>query len=223
MPLRYLAYTCALIPTITVHITLFIAVLGDNLHPCLPYWSHCHSISATGRQYPEFFVFKGLMIPTATLMLVYWTLQYRWLSRMQGIKKGCSTIFTLGITASTALIIYTLTLGAAGEPYALARRIGVILFFAFTAFAHLLLAVRLKKSKLPDPRLSQATEQLYMVCMLLIGIGLLSSLLGFFWDGYQYWDNAFEWWFAALMMMQFYCAGKLWRYSDYRANDSLKQ
>ena len=223
MPLESCSLTHAhCIPTVTVHLTLFISIWGDNLHGCLPYWSHCHSISATGRQYPEFFVFKGLMLPVATLMLLYWPLQYRWLSQLHSSTRNGITVLLLGQIAALALIVYTLTLGAVGEPYALARRIGVVLFFAFTAFAHLLLALSLKKKPV-IPRLHPPTAKLLFVCLLLIAVGLISSLLGFLWEGYQYWDNAFEWWFAGLMMMQFYYSGKLWERSGFRVNISLKQ
>ena len=222
MPLSSLAYACALIPTITVHLTLGVALWSDNLHACIPYWSYCHSISATGRQYPEFFIFKGLMLPAATLMVMYWYALYRWMEPIAAKKVSLKAVLWLGLIASLALIVYTLTLGAIGEPYALARRIGVILFFAFTAFAHLLFAAQLYQVKTLHPRVSTVCKQLLRVCQVLIVIGLLSSLLGFFWSGYKNWDNAFEWWFALLMMGQFVLVGRLWANSHYQLTLSLK-
>lgn len=194
----------------------------DNLHGCLPYWSHCHSISATGRQYPEFFIFKGLMIPTATLMVLYWIAMFNWMLGVGLTRLSKLTIVTLGLIASVALTIYTLTLGAIGEPYALARRIGVILFFAFTAFAHLLLAAKLINRAGGETPTNVYSRKLLTICNLLIIIGVLSSLLGFFWSGYDNWDNAFEWWFALLMMVQFVYVGRLWSESDYQLTFTVK-
>lgn len=204
------AYLCAFAPIISVHLTLALAMSFDNLSTCIPYWSHCHSISATGRQYPEFFFFKGLMIPVAILMLGYWLLMRAWLTRLQLMNRQAQVLVTFGVVACIALIIYCVTLGAVGEPYALARRIGVVLFFALTSFAHLLLLARLSKSCYLKQISDFPIRALNVMCIFLLVIGIFSAFLGFLWQGYEDWDNAFEWWFALLMMSQFYLVGRIW-------------
>lgn len=218
MKLYKLAYACAILPIVSVHITLFTAFVFENLHGCNPYWRQCHSISATGRQYPEFFIFKGLMIPIAVLMMGYWFALHRWLGSIQAASIssiGHKWILCLGVIAAMAMIVYTVTLGAVGEPYALARRIGVILFFAFSAFAHLLLLRVLNQRPLLELGLKADYQLLFRFCIGLIVVGCVSAILGFFWEPYQFWDNAFEWWFALLLMGQFFVVGKMWRRTSY--------
>lgn len=209
------AYLCVLLPLLTVHTTLIIAVFIGNLDPCIPYWSECHSISSTGRQIPEFFVFKALMIPTAVAMMLYWGLLRIWLIRI-GVKETGNLIIGLGMIAGVALIVYTVTLGAAGEPYALARRIGVVLFFAFSAFAHLLLLKKLSKEVLTKNHLIGNYKKLFRACMGLLILGIASAIFGFMWEGYNRWDNALEWWFSLLLMGQFYLVGQMWDKTGFR-------
>lgn len=215
MQLSRLAFCCALLPILTVHTTLFLALSGGNLHQCLPYWSDCHSISATGRQYPEFFVFKALMIPTACLMGAYWYALNVWLRAMLSPKAG--RILLLGTLAWVALIVYTVTLGAVGEPYALARRIGVVIFFAFSAFAHLLLLAALKPVARADHALSTNYQRLFGLSWGLLIIALVNGIMGFIWpEAFDHWENAVEWWFALLMMGQYYLVGKMWDSTGFR-------
>lgn len=209
------AYLCVFLSVITVHITLIIALAFGNLIPCFPYWSECHSISSTGRQYPEFFVFKALMIPTAVAMMVYWALLRIWLIKISNSATG-GTIVTLGVIAAIALIVYTVTLGAVGEPYALARRIGVVLFFAFSAFAHLLLLNKLTLDVLKNNNLQAISKRLTRLCFGLVLLGIISAVLGFLWEGYHRWDNALEWWFSLLLVGQFYLVGRMWDKTAFR-------
>lgn len=121
-----------------------------------------------------------------------------------------------GIVACAALVIYSVTLGAVGEPYALARRIGVVLFFALTSFAHLLLLACLSESELLKRVSGNYIRKLKIMCVFLLVIGVFSALLGFLWEGYGNWDNAFEWWFALLMTTQFYLVGRIWDASGFQ-------
>lgn len=216
MQAKYLAFACALIPTLTVHSTLTIALVSENLHACNPYWWKCHSISATGRQYPEFFVFKALMIPVAVLMLAYWHLLVHWLVRHVQTQKAHRWVRGLGTIAAVALIVYTVTLGAKGEPYALARRIGVVCFFAFSAFAHLLVLAAIRRNADVMTTTGIWYRSLLWLSWSLLLIGFVSPISGFVWSGYQYWDNAIEWWFALLMMGQFALMGKIFHCYDLR-------
>ena len=122
----------------------------------------------------------------------------------------------MGMVASIALIVYTVTLGAIGEPWALPRRIGVILYFAFTSFAHLLLLHTVSKNEIFQTTLKHSYQHLLNLCVFLLVIGVLSALLGFVWEGYNNWDNAFEWWFALLMMGQFVIVGRMMQETSFK-------
>lgn len=117
----------------------------------------------------------------------------------------------MGIAAACSLIIYTLTLGAVGDLFALPRRIGVIGYFAFTAFSHLIILQTLSTMAHTYITKRMAFQVLYICCIGLVLLGGVSALLGFFWQSYTHWDNAFEWWFAALLMAQFAAIGVLVR------------
>lgn len=223
LPYR-IAMLCVFIPLIAVHTTLTIGVSVGNLEPCNPYWADCHSISATGRQYPEFFVFKALLIPTAVIMSAYWLLLYQWI---QGISEGVfkpKVIVLMGLTASIALVIYTVTLGAEGNAYALARRIGVIFYFAFSAFAHLLLLGFL--DKIDTYRLGMVAEQnrLSISATILVVTAIISAMLGYVYpDVWDRWENAYEWWFSLLMISMFYQVGRMWKKTEFTMCLSVKR
>lgn len=199
--------------------TWLIAASSNNVSHCLPYWSHCHSISATGRHYPEYIVFKVLMLTAALAMLFYWWRLKGWLDNLLGVTGTNRLILWLGMISALALIQYTLTLGALGEPFALARRTGVVIFFTFCAFAHLLLN-KLLAAVIKTPSeykidhdnycvISSRQRQLLSLNLVLLVIGVASAILGFVWSDYQHWENAFEWWFALLMSGQFIIVGNL--------------
>lgn len=209
------ALICVLLPLFTVHLTLLTGIVFNNLSGCVPYWSSCHSISATGRQYPEFFIFKALMIPTAVFMLVYWWLLNAWMKAVSQQAIAARLITTLGYLAAIALIIYTVTLGAEGEPYALARRLGVVLYFAFSSFAHLLLLAKLQHIDTRALNIHREQKILLNLCLLLVISGILSAVAGFFWLGWEDWENAYEWWFSLVMISLFYVVGRMWKITQF--------
>lgn len=221
MPLSRIAYLCAILPIVTVHVCWLIAASAGNLEWCNPYWSHCHSISATGRKYPEFFVFKGLMIPAAVAMLAYWWCLKYWITQLYGKVKYSTAVCVLGSISAIALLVYTVTLGAEGEKFALARRTGVVMFFALTYMAHLLLIKILSLNSERQSFLLPSLKKLTVLSVLLLVIGAGSSLAAYVWDGYQYWDNAFEWWFALLMMGQHMLLANMWSVTNFRLTLNL--
>lgn len=210
-----IALICVLLPLGTVHLTLSIAFVFENLQACIPYWSYCYSISATGRQYPEFFVFKALMIPTAVFMMMYWLLLHTWVKKISRQKVVPSLMTALGCTAGFALIVYTVTLGAEGEPYALARRLGVVLYFAFSALGHLLLLAKLQQIDTKSLNIEREQALLKYICLVLVVSGIASALAGFLWPGWDNWENAYEWWFSLAMIALFYVVGRMWKKTEF--------
>jgi hypothetical protein len=208
-----IALLCVLLPLATVHITLITAMSIGNLEPCIPYYSNCHSISATGRQYPEFFIFKGLMIPTAMFMMAYWLLLHTWIKKIDNVKPGI--IRPMGLIAATMLIVYTVTLGAVGEPYALARRIGVVFYFGFTSGAHLLLLTILHGMNLKKLNITNEYRVMCCVCAIMISTAVASAIAGAIWENWHNWDNAYEWWFSILMISLFYMVARMWHKTQF--------
>lgn len=218
-----IALICLFLPLVAVHLTLAIAIAFTNLEPCNPYWSECHSISATGRQYPEFFVFKALLIPTAVVMAIYWVLLRTWLMQLTNNQLKPRLMTAMGVTAGITLIVYTVALGAEGEPYALARRIGVVFYFAFTAFGHLLLLKHLDKVDTEKHGLAVYQSRLSISCIFLIGSAILSAIVGVIWETWwDKWENAYEWWFSLLMISMFYQTAQMWKKTQFTLTLSIQ-
>lgn len=112
-------------------------------------------------------------------MLAYWCLLYRWLIIISKNTVKPVLLTSLGVIACIALIIYAVTLGALGETYSLARRIGVVFYFAFSAFAHLLLLSKLQTLNLVALGLQTRFHQLYRLCTVLVISAIASAGLGF--------------------------------------------
>ena len=213
---------CVFLPLVCVHTTLVIGIAMGNLEPCVPYWSECHSISATGRQYPEFFVFKALMIPTAVFMAGYWLLLHKWLAHIdQSVKR--TGITAQGLVACIALVVYTVTLGAVGEPYALARRMGIVFFFVFSSFAHLLLLAKLSRIDRSVLGIAGLYQIMFKLCLVLVISSIVSAIFGYLipdiWDS---WENAFEWTYSLFMIALYFIVGKMWQRTGFSWSTSTQ-
>lgn len=149
-------------------------------------------------------------------MSAYWLLLYQWVQRVSDVAHKPKTLLLMGIVASIALVMYTVTLGAEGNAYALARRVGVIFYFAFSAFAHLLLLGVLDKIDTYQLRIVTEQNRLSISAILLIVTAITSAVIGYvysdFWDR---WENAYEWWFSLLMISMFYQVGVMWKKTRY--------
>ncbi len=216
------ALICVFLPAISVHLTATIGMSFGNINACVPYWSDCYSISATGRAYPEFFVFKALLIPTAIFMLAYWILLHHWIRRISDHRLSPNPVTILGIIASLALILYTVTLGAKGGPYELARKIGIIFYFAGNTFAHLVLLSYLDKIDTEKLYIVRSQNRLIVSTLTLVSTAIATAFIGLFFDAFwDQWENAYEWWFSLLMISLFYHVACMWKTTNYRLHDSI--
>jgi hypothetical protein len=220
MPYK-IALVCVLLPLFTVHLTLTVSLLLENLEACVPYWSGCHSISATGRQYPEFFIFKGLMIPTAVFMMFYWLLLGTWLTHISDKRINPNFIVSIGCIAAVMLVVYTTTLGVVGEPYALARRIGVVFYFGFSSLGHVLLLLKLKLLDTHKLGIAPERKAIFYICIVMITSAIASAIAGFMWEGWDDWENAYEWTFSLLMISLFYVTARMWEKTAFTISLSL--
>ena len=212
-----IALLCVFVPLISVHLTATIAMLFGNVHTCVPYWSDCYSISATGRGYPEFFVFKALLIPSAVFMCAYWLLLHHWVKGISDGEVVPTVVTVMGVIASIALVVYSVTLGAVGEPYALARRIGVVFYFAFSSFGHLILLHYLDKIDTHAHGIVRQQNRLTISSVTLIGTAIASAFIGLIWEeAWDRWENAYEWWFGLLMISLFYHVASMWKITNFQ-------
>lgn len=133
----------ALVPMLTIHLSWLVSSAQGHLQWCNPYWLDCHSVSATGRYGLAYFIFKGGMIPALVLLACYWWINQQWLHIVTTNRS--QKLFLLGITASFALLIYTLSLGHVGDTFYLLRRAGVVIYLGLTFIAQLLLSATLAR------------------------------------------------------------------------------
>jgi hypothetical protein len=213
-----IALLTALIPILAIHTCYLVAAHNGHVPWCIPYIDSCTSISATGRQNPEYFIFKASMIPAAMLMMLFWFLCYEWLQNFDtrnGI--GVLTIPILGIVAAVFLILYTTMLGAVGELYQLERRIGVIVYFTFTYLAQLIFTYQVNQlNKQRQVTSKYLFGSLLSLNILVLLIGILSLILQLLITNYDLIEDAFEWVLALLIHVYFLVVFRLWQKTDFR-------
>ncbi len=216
-----IALGCAALPFLAVHIAYVVAADHGFVEWCNPYIDSCTSISATGRRPPASFVFKGVMLPSAMLISIYWWLQWRWLTQVTDQHRRAAWMLGLGSVASLGLVLYVIVLGEVGDWLRLQRRIGTILFFSFTFLAQLLLAASL--SSYTAAGQSQRTERLaaigrwmLRICVLMLALGIFSVIVqSISEDWHDAIEDALEWQLALLLQLNFLLGAWQWRRADW--------
>ena len=192
--LAALAAVCAVVPTIAAHGAWLAGVYSGELPQCFPYAPDCVSISATGRQDTGHWIFKPGMLICAIAMGLFWArFPARWLSE----RPLRPVLKTLGITAAGSLVVYTVTLGM--EEYRVLRHSGIMLWFGLTFLAQLLTAIEQRRQ-----RRNALSAMLFGATTALWLLGLATVLLAYVVPtAYSRVDNAFEWLFALLIMLNY--------------------
>ena len=214
-PLHYLAWFVALTPLFTTHISFMLAASLGHLDWCCPYGPDCYSISATGREWPEKLWFKFGMLPSALALILLWWRAAR-LHRLAAtrLKITLKIMPVLGTFAALCLLLYTLALGEEGQAYRLVRRIGIILSFSLTYLTQLLLTRLLFDMRnLPGLEyIARWSKKLLTVMLVLLATGVLSVILDLsLGEGYDRFENAFEWSMAFMLSSYFAILAAMWR------------
>ncbi len=205
--LRNVALITGLLPIIAIHTTYVVSAMQGHVPWCFPYIDSCASISATGRHGASFYIFKGTIIPSAMLLILYWYLCGRWLVALGDRGKTVNALVIIGCIGAVFLIVYTVALGAAGEPLKIQRRVGIIVYFTFTYFSQLLLVWRSGKLIPAEP----TRKWLLGLCITTLGLGLLTLVLDAAIDNYDDYEEAFEWVLALLIHSYFLVVWQTWR------------
>lgn len=217
-----IALACWLLPSMAVLITYFVSSSLGQVPSCIPFLEGCTSISGAARRDPSIHIFRAMMLPTATLMGAYWLLARAWLGRLGDTGRGRDWMAALGLIGAVFLVLYVVFLGTDGRPYQLMRRYGVMVYFAFTALAHLAMAIRLRR--LPaatratlGPGLVHATTAF---CAVMLGLGLVNTFAVGLFPGLPL-DNIVAWNFALLMHGFFGLTAIAWHRGRYRISVHL--
>ena len=222
MNVRIVALLAALVPLVAVHATYLVAAASGQVDWCIPYVDSCTSISATGRKPPASYLFRATMLPAAAVIAAYWWLNYAWLASLQqragqGAAAANGWMLAFGLLACLGLVLYVTVLGEAGEAWARQRRAGAVLFFSFTYLAQLLLLSQAGRVVEWHPPLRRwLLPAMWLLCALLLLLGILTVLLDA-WDGtwYDTVEDAFEWWLALLLQLNFLFGYLLWRQAGF--------
>ncbi len=226
MSLKIFALIAGLLPIISVNVTYLIAAFFEQVSWCMPYLEGCTSISKTGRSGPSSYVFRATIIPWGIFLMIYWKLAYEWLLAI-GDKKTLinQAILFLGIIAAIFLIIYATVLGSEGQIYRSLRRYGVIIFFAFTYLAQLLMVSRIHYliNRLHLPHYIYSLK--LGLCIMQLIIGLISLPIRAFYGGDDfntYIENIIEWNFALMMSLYFIVTYFAWEATVFEAKFTVK-
>ena len=203
-----LGLMAALLPLVTIHLSLFFSLYQGHLEVCNPYWVSCHSVSATGRHGVAYFVFKGGMICAMSFLAVFWLINNVWLRQRVGYS-GRSLVW-LGGSASVALVVYTLSLGHSGGAFYILRRAGVVTYLGLTFIAQSILSYHL--SRHPDHTMALAGKRLLRFCLSVLGIPLFTLVLdGLPMINYEPLEDMVEWILVVLLNIHALVVVSLWR------------
>lgn len=212
--LSCLSLWCGTGVLVTINLCYVLAAWNGHVSWCIPYRDGCTSISATGRNLPEAALFKGLMLPLAVLMLVYWSRAFQWLDQWcVKAKKRLISMRFLGILAALLLGAYTIILGLQGELFRNLRHTIVILSFSFTYLSQLLFIWIWSENSqrhVLDPA-GRVAGLLKLLCVLILVVGISSVAAGVFYSGYRNIEDAFEWNLALLLNLHFILVHFIWR------------
>lgn len=218
MLLRVLPLLLFLLPAIAAHASLAISQSLGLVPVCNVYLDGCTSISATGRNEPAIFVFRGLLMPTAVLLPLFWYLAGHWLAVLGAASRTrVRTLQLTGLVGAVFLMLYVLFLGTDGEVYRLLRRYGVHLFFAFTYLSQLQLSYLLYRHRRAGVDLVPRWLGNLMLglCALMLGVGLTALPAAEWALARSTLNNVMAWNMGALGMSWFVLAWLAWRITGF--------
>lgn len=217
MMLRILPLLTGLLPIIAVFGSYWIAASSGHVPACNPFLDGCTSVSATGRQPPASYLFKGAMLPQSIILSCYWLFNVAWLRALTvsagQVPRNTSVIATFGVTGSLFLILYVSFLGSQEPFYEFMRRYGVYMYFLLNVIAQIVLATKV----LPVARglRMQRLVNLTMVQLVLawfpFALGALNLVLKATLENSGPAESRIEWIFAMQMQLFFLVSYFSWK------------
>ncbi|MCW9005969.1 MAG: hypothetical protein OQK70_11965 [Gammaproteobacteria bacterium] len=212
---RIIAAFITLIPLISANTAYLISASANHVPWCIPYIEGCTSISRAARHGDALFLFRGLMMFYAVLLIYYWWLVKLWINKLdkQPVKIS-RIIFWLGTCGAIFLIVYIDFLGSTGSIYRFMRRYGVIFYFSLTPLAHLLMINHVNKLKIKNHKIPITRRiiryQTTIVSMILI-LGLTSVVMSYTEINTYESENIIEWNYSLLLSLLFASSFYMWR------------
>jgi hypothetical protein len=206
-----------LLPSLAVLITYLVSAAQGQVPTCIPFFEGCTSISGAARRDPSIHIFRTLMLPTATIMAAYWLLARAWLGHLGDTRRARDWMLALGLIGALFMVLYVVFLGTDGRAYGLMRRYGVMVYFAFTSIAQLVLLIRLHR--LPAARRASVGRGVIGVkigfCVVMLALGIVNIPASYYFEVWEV-QNVIAWHFALLMHGFFGLTAISWWRGDYR-------
>ena len=226
MILRRLPLIVGFLPIIGIHLSYIVAMNAGVVQECIPYIDGCVTISATGRYPPSTYLFKGVMLPQALLLAVYWLFAVAWYRAICGVSeqplRGIDRwIGGIGVAGALFLVLYVTFLGAYDEFYTLMRRFGVYFYFLFSVVAQLLMTIQILRHGASSALLRHGKMKLFLVIApFVLGIfnWVMKAILG---DDSGPIESRVEWTVSMMMQLWFVVSYYSWKATDFGAAYSV--
>ena len=204
-----IAWSAAIIPFVAGNVAYLISASAELVPWCFPYLEGCTSVSRAARSGLANPVFRGIMLPYAAVLMLYWWLAAEWLRGFAPERRRLRhSMLGLGLVGALFLILYATFLGVEGEVYQWMRRYGITVHFSFTVLAQFLLTHALARDRRLPAWIRRAKLAL---CAAMLLLGLASIPLQNFADDRVAALNAVEWSYSLLMISFFPLTGAAWR------------
>lgn len=208
-----LAWAAAVIPFLAGNVAYLISASAELVPWCFPYLEGCTSVSRAARTGLANPIFRGIMLPYAAVLMLFWWLAAEWLRGFAPERRRLRrTMLALGVIGALFLILYATFLGVEGQVYQWMRRYGVTIHFSFTVLAQFLLTHALARDVRLPGWLRRSTVGL---CAAMLLLGIASIPLQNFVDERVLALNAVEWTYSLLMIGFFPLVGEAWRRSGF--------
>lgn len=204
-----IAWSAAILPFVAGNVAYLISASAELVPWCFPYFEGCTSVSRAARSGLANPIFRGIMLPYAAVLMLYWWLAAEWLRGFAPERRRLRrSMLGLGLVGALFLTLYATFLGIEGEIYQWMRRYGITVHFSFTVLAQFLLTHALVRDRrLPD-WIRRAKVGL---CAAMLLLGLASIPLQNFVNDRALALNAVEWSYSLLMISFFPLTGAAWR------------
>lgn len=209
-----IAWLAAILPFVAANVAYLISASAELVPWCFTYLDGCTSVSRAARSGVANPVFRGIMLPYAVVMALYWWLTAEWLRGFAPKRPRLRrTMLAFGLLASVFLVLYATFLGVEGDFYQWMRRYGITVHFSCTVLAQFLLTRVLAGDARLPPWLRRAKLGL---CGAMLLLGLASIPLQYFAMDRNAMLNALEWSYSLLMIAFFPLTGEAWRRTGFR-------
>jgi hypothetical protein len=203
-------------------ISLWVSQTLELVPRCSVFLDGCISISAAGRYPPAVHVFRGTIIPQATLLMLFWPLTSVWLHGLgAGTPRVRAAVAALGGTSPVLLIYYVVGLGQDGVWIEDVRLIIIRIFFVMTLAAQMLTgAVLLRHGKLaagPRPAVPRWLAGLLLwLAIALLAVALMSVPVHFAMADPSVPLNLMQWYASTAFLIWFVLLWLAWRRTGFR-------